>query len=58
MFRIKTISPGAVPAALERAHRYRLLNEPTAAESICLDVLTVDQDNQQALVTLLRASRP
>jgi hypothetical protein len=55
MFRLKPISPGAVPAALERAHRYRLLNEPTAAESICLDVLAVDPNNQHALVTLLLA---
>jgi hypothetical protein len=55
MFALKTISRDAVPAALERAHRYRLLNEPTAAESICLDVLAVEQDNQQALVTLLLA---
>jgi tetratricopeptide (TPR) repeat protein len=55
MFRIKTISPGAVSAALERAHRYRLLNDPSAAESICLDVLGVDAENQQALVTLLLA---
>src|SRR5688572_15116743 len=55
MFQLKTISVDAVPAALERAHRYRLLNEPTAAESICLDVLAVDPDNPQALVTLLLA---
>jgi tetratricopeptide (TPR) repeat protein len=55
MFQLKTISPGAVPAALERAHRYRLLNDPSAAESICLDVLGVDAQNQQALVTLLLA---
>jgi hypothetical protein len=55
MFALKTISPGAIEPALERAHRYRLLNEPTAAESICLDVLAVDPDNQQALVTLLLA---
>ena len=32
--------------------RYRLLNEPGAAESICLDMLQIDPDNQQALVTL------
>ena len=55
MFELKTITPSAIPAALDRAHRYRLLNEPTAAESICLDVLAVDQDNQQALVSLLLA---
>jgi len=51
----KPISPDSVPAALDKAHRYRLLNEPSAAESICLDVLAVDPDNQQALETLLLA---
>ena len=51
----KPISRDSVPAALDKAHRYRLLNEPPAAESICLDVLAVDADNQQALETLLLA---
>jgi hypothetical protein len=51
----KPISPDSVPAALDKAHRYRLLNEPADAESICLDVLAVDADNQQALETLLLA---
>ena len=43
------------PAALEKAERYRLLNEPVEAESICLDVLRLEPDNQQALTTLLLA---
>jgi len=51
----KPISPEGVPAALDKAHRYRLLNEPADAESICLDVLAVDPDNQQALETLVLA---
>jgi hypothetical protein len=51
----KPISREAIPAALEKAERYRLLNEPALAESICLDVLAVDSDNQQALVMLLLA---
>jgi len=55
MFELKRLSPAAVPAALEKAHRYRLLNEPTDAESICRDVLAVDADNQEALVTLVLA---
>jgi hypothetical protein len=55
MFELKRISPAAVPSALAKAERYRLLNEPWEAESICLDVLEVDPDNQQALVTLLLA---
>src|SRR5258706_14764226 len=35
--------------------RYRLLNEPGEAESICHDVLQIDPANQEALVTLLLA---
>jgi hypothetical protein len=55
MPKLKSISPAAVPAALEKALRYRLLNEPLEAESICLDVLRVDPNNDQAIVTLLLA---
>jgi len=55
MFELKPLSRDAVPAALEKATRYRLLNEPGEAQSICLDVLQVDPDNQQAVVTLLLA---
>ena len=49
---LKPISKEGIPAALEKAQRYRLLNEPAAAESICLDVLAADPQNQQALVAL------
>jgi hypothetical protein len=55
MHKLKSISSAAVPAALEKALRYRLLNEPLAAESICLDILLVDPENQEALVTMLLA---
>lgn len=51
----KSISQDAVPLALEKAERYRLLNEPAQAESVCRDVLAVDPQNQQALVMLLLA---
>jgi hypothetical protein len=54
-FEFKALSREAIPAALEKAMRYRLLNEPSEAESICHDVLRADPDNQQALVTLLLA---
>jgi hypothetical protein len=47
---IKPISREGVPAALQKAHRYRLLNDSVAAESICLDVLDVEPDNVEALV--------
>jgi hypothetical protein len=54
-FQLKPISKAAVGEALEKAKRYRLLNEPSLAESICLDVLDVEPENQRALVTLLLA---
>lgn len=52
---LKPLSKDAVEAALAKAERYRLLNEPGEAESICLDVLDVDPGNQQARVVLLLA---
>jgi hypothetical protein len=52
---LKRLSKEAIPAALEKAERYRLLNEPGEAESICLDILAADPENQQAIVTLLLA---
>ena len=55
MVELKRLSTEAIPAALEKALRYRLLNEPAEAESICHDVLHVDPENQQALVLLLLA---
>jgi hypothetical protein len=55
MFELKPIHPDSIEQALEKAHHYRLLNEPGEAESICLDVLEVEPENQQALVTLLLA---
>jgi hypothetical protein len=50
---LKLISKGAIPRALERAERYRLLNEPEQAESICLDILAAAPDDQRALVMLI-----
>jgi hypothetical protein len=55
MFELKLLSQEGIPAALEKAVRYRLLNEPGEAESICHDVLRIDAGNQQALVILLLA---
>ena len=55
MFELKTLAREAIPRSLEKAERYRLLNEPAEAESICLDVLRIEADNQQALITLLLA---
>lgn len=55
MFELKPLSHEAVPAALEKANRYRLLNEPGAAESIYLDILAVEPDNQEALRNIVLA---
>ena len=55
MFELKPLSPEAIPAALERANRYRLLNEPGAAESIYLDILAIEPHNQEALINIVLA---
>ncbi len=55
MFQIKPISKESIPTALEKAERYRLLNEPMLAESICLDILEADPDNSHAIQTMLLA---
>jgi hypothetical protein len=52
---LKIINREAVPSALEMAKRYRLLHEPQETESICLDILEVEPDNQEALITMLLA---
>lgn len=53
MIKLKRISKKGVREALAKAERYRLLNEPKEAESICLDILAVDPKNAKALVILL-----
>jgi hypothetical protein len=52
---LKRLWPVSIPSALAKAERYRLLNEPGEAESICLDVLQIDPGNQDAMVMLLLA---
>lgn len=52
---LKPISREGVPAAIEKAQHYRLLNEPSQAASICHDILAVDPDHQPALITLALA---
>ena len=54
-FELKPLSSEAVPRALAKAERYRLLNEPREAESICLDALEREPANQEALKMLLLA---
>jgi len=55
MFDLKTIAKESVAAAVAKAERYRLLNEPHEAESICRDVLSIEPEHGAALVTLLLA---
>lgn len=55
MYKLKTLSKEAVEAALEKAKRYRQLRESVEAESICLDILEIEPDHQEALITLVKA---
>ena len=55
MFQLKPISKESIPAAIEKAERYRLLEEPNLAESICLDILEADPQTAKALVILILA---
>src|SRR3954468_19277174 len=54
-FELKPLHQDAIPAALEKAERYRLLNEPGAAESIYLDILAADPDNEDAIEGIVLA---
>ena len=55
MFELKPLSPDAIPRALAKAERYRPLNEPGEAQSICLDVLAAEPENQEAARTMVLA---
>jgi hypothetical protein len=55
MFALKSLSHGGIASALAKAERYRLLHEPTQAESICCDILEIDPDNQEALICFVLA---
>lgn len=53
MFELKRLSPEGLDAAHRRALHYRLLNQPRLAESICRDVLAVDEGHRDARTTLI-----
>lgn len=55
MFELKPLSKEGIPAAIEKAQRYRLLNQPRLAESICLDILEVDPENHDTIIILILA---
>ena len=52
---LKPLSRDSIPMAIERATRYRLLNEPWHAESICHDILATDENHQEAIHILILA---
>ena len=54
-FKLKPISRESIPRAIQKAERYRLINQSWAAESICRDVLDIDPANQQVLVMFVLA---
>ena len=55
VFELKPLSRDGIEASIEKAEHYRLLNQPLLAESICLDILFVSPDHQQASKILLLA---
>jgi hypothetical protein len=55
MFDLKPLSPSAIGAALIKAERYRLINEPEQSQSICEDILRTDPDNHDAQIMLILA---
>ena len=55
VFELKPLSKDGIEASLGKAEHYRLLNQPHLAESICLDILLVNPDNQRASTILLLA---
>ncbi len=48
--KLQNIHSGAIASALSKAQQYRSLLEPEIAESICLDILKIDPEHQDALV--------
>lgn len=55
MFDLKPLSPSAISAALVKAERYRLLNEPEQCQSICEDILRAEPTNYEAHLMLILA---
>ena len=53
MYKLKSLSKSGISGALKKAERYRLLNEPKLAESICMDILEIEPDNHDALIMML-----
>ena len=52
---LKSLHPQAITASLEKARHYRLLNDPENAESICRDIIELEPNHQEAIITLILA---
>ena len=48
-YELKRISAAGISEAIAKAERYRSLNEPEEAESICRDILAIEPQHQLAL---------
>jgi len=55
MFALKPLSHETVASALAKAEHYRLLKEAAEAESICRDILSIEPENQRALICFVLA---
>lgn len=53
MTELKPMSKNGIKRALDKVDRYRLLNDPIEAESICRDILEIETDNQEAIIMLV-----
>lgn len=51
--KLMPLTAEAIPGAISKAERYRFLNEPWQAESICRDVLIIEPGNEPALILLV-----
>lgn len=51
-YQLKKIRTESIAAAVEKAEKYRDLNQPNEAESICRDILEINPDHAGALRTL------
>ena len=51
-FTLKNISRAGIAEANAKAERYRFLNQPQESESICLDILAIEPNDQLALRNL------
>ena len=54
-FALKQLSREGVTAAVAKAEKYRLLNDPSMAESICHDILSIEPNNEKTKIILLLA---